>query len=209
MCHASPPRATRRRPVLSRNVCDALRYMERHPRQNGFLCSGAVGGPSLRSESTFGNQAPPTPSPAGPLWCWRFLYVCLRLKTDLQHAHPACLKLTLCKPAFGRSGPSGLYIMSCFSQSWRWCCTILAVFLLPCRQRRQGSRKACKNRASLGVFGTLFPGRCGCATTKLISGIPCAASVAPILLIRVRAVCCGSRAAAPPPPAGAGAFGFS
>lgn len=209
MCHARPPRAARRRPVLSRNVCDALRYMERHPRQNGFLCSGAVGGLSLRSECTFEYQAPPTPSPKGPLRRCRFLYVCLRLKTDLQHAHPACLKQTLCKPACGRSGPLGLYITLRFSQSWRWCRTILAVFLLPCRQRRQGSRKASKNRASLGVFGMLLSGCCGFATTKFVAGIPCAASVAPILLIRVRAVCCGSRAAAPPPPAGAGAIGFS
>lgn len=209
MRHARPPRTTRRRAVLSRNVCDALRYMERHPRQDGFSSSGAVGGTSLRSECTFGNQAPPTHSPEGPLLRCRFLYVYLRLKTDLQHAHPACLKLMLCKPAFGRSGRSGLYITSCFSQSWRWCRTMLAVFLLPCRQRRQGSRKARKHRASLGVFERLFSGRCGFATTKFIAGVPCAASVAPILLIRVQAVCCGSRAAVPPPPAGAGAFGFS
>ena len=188
MRHARPPRTTRRRPVLSRNVCDALRYMERHPRQDGFSGSGAVGGTSLRSECTFRNQAPPTPSPRGPLWRCRFLYVCLRLKTDLQHAHPDCLKLMLCKPAFGRSGPLGLYITSCFSQSWRWCRTILAVFLLPCRQRRQGSRKACKDRASLGVFERLLSGRCGFATTTLISGIPCVASAAPKPLIRVKAV---------------------
>ena len=209
MRHARPPRTTRRRTVLSRDVCDALRYMERHPRQDGFSSSGAVGGPSLRSECTFRNQAPPTHSPEGPLLRCRFLYVCLRLKTDLQHAHPACLKLMLCKPAFGRSGPSGLYITSCFSQSWRWCRTILVAFLPPCGQRPQGGRKVPKNRASLGVFGMLLSGCCGFATTKFIAGIPCAASVAPIPLIRVKAVCCGSRAAVPPPPAGAGAFGFS
>ena len=183
--------------------------MERHPRQDGFSSSGALGGTSLRSECTFRGQAPPTPSPKGPLWRCRFLYVYLRLKTDLQHAHPACLKLMLCKPAFGRSGPMGLYITSCFSQSGRWCRTILVGFLPPCRQRRQGGRKAHKNRASLGVFERLLSGRCGFATTKLISGIPCAASVAPIPLVKVQAVCCGSRTVAPPPPMGAGAFGFS
>lgn len=209
MRSSGPSRTTRRRPVLSRNVCDALRYMERHPRQDGFSRSGAVGGTSLRSESTFRNQAPATPSPKGPLWCCWFLYVYLRLKTDSQHAHPACLKLMLCKPAFGRSGRSGLYITSCFSQSGRWCRTILVAFLPPCSQRLQGGRKVHKNRASLGVFGILVSGRCGFATTKFISGSPCGASATPKLLIRVQAVCCGSRAAVHPPPAGAGAIGFS
>ena len=209
MRSSGPSRTTRRRPVLSRNACDALRYMERHPRQDGFSCSGAVGGTSLRSEGFFRVQAPTTPSPEGPLWCCWFLYVCLRLKTDLQHAHPARPKLMLCKPAFGRSGRSGLYITSCFGQSGRWCRTILVAFLPPCRQRLQGGRKVPKNRASLGVFGMLFSGRCGFATTKFIAGIPCAASVAPILLIGAKAVCCGGRAVVPPPPSGAGAFGFS
>lgn len=202
-------RTTRRRPVLSRNVCDALRHMERHPRQDGFSRSGAVGGMSLRSECTFRNQAPTTPSPKGPLWCCWFLYVCLRLKTDLQHAHPACLKLMLCKPAFGRSGCPSLYITSCFSQSRRWCRTILVAFLPPCSQRLQGGRKVPKNRASLGVFERLFSGCCGFATTKFIAGGPCAASVAPKLLIKVEAVYCGSWAVVHPPPSSAGAIGFS
>lgn len=183
--------------------------MERHPRQDGFSRSGAVGGTSLRSECTFWNQAPSTPSPEGPLWRCRFLYVCLRLKTDSQHTHPACLKLMLCKPACGRSGRSGLYITSCFSQSGRWCRTILVAFLPPCSQRLQGGRKVPKNRASLGVFERLLSGRCGFATTKFIAGGPCGASATPKLPIRVQAVYCGGQAVVHPPPAGAGAIGFS
>lgn len=183
--------------------------MERHPRQDGFLRSGAVGGTSLRSECTFRNQAPTTPSPEGPLWCCRFLYVYLRLKTDSQHAHPARLKLMLCKPACGGSGRSGLYITSCFSQSGRWCRTIFVAFLPPCSQRLQGGRKVPKKRASLGAFEKPLSGRCGFATTKLISGGPCGASATPKLLIKVKAVYCGGRAVVHPPPAGAGAIGFS
>ena len=183
--------------------------MERHPRQDGFLCSGAVGGPSLRSECTFWNQAPPTPSPRGPLWRCRFLYVCLRLKTDLQHAHPARPKLMLCKPTFGRSGRSGLYITSCFGQSGRWFTDFWRLVLLTLGQRPRASRNQAPKTRSLGVFGTLFSGRCGFATTKFIAGIPCSAGSAPILLIKVKAVCCGRRAVVPPPPSGAGAIGFS
>ena len=204
-----PSRAARRRPVLSRLVCDAFRYMERHPRQNGFLCSGAVGDPSLRSESIVRVQAPPTPSPEGPLWCCRFLYVCLRLKTDLQHSNPARPKLMLCKLAFGKYGRSGLYITSCFGQSGRWFTDFCHLALLTLGQRPRASRSQAPKTRSLGVFGSLFSGRCGYATTMFISGVPCSAGSAPILLIGVEAVYCGSCTAAPPPPSGAGAIGFS
>lgn len=204
-----PSRTTRRRPVLSRNACDTLRYMERHPRQDGFLCSGAVGGTSLRSEGFFRVQAPTTPSPEGPLWCCWFLYVCLRLKTDLQHSLPARPKQVLCKLAFGKSGRSGLYITPRFGQSGRWFTDFWCLVLLTLGLRPRASCNQAPKTRSLGVFESLFSGRCGFATTKLIAGIPCSAGSAPIPLTKVKAVYCGRRAVAPPPPVGAGAFGFS